>query len=135
MKLFKLLLATSLSVALLAGCIFYKQNSKMFAFSEPNNDEQIHIPQASVLEEVVSKRTKFTKDFLMSDGSHLGAVCSMPVNYMKNKVWKEVDTTLIKKGKYYQAKQTDLSIKFLKKTSKKDKTVNLKRGNYKLFFL
>ena len=134
MKLLKSLLATSLCIALLGSCIFYKQNSKMFAFSEPDNDEQIHIPQASVLEEVASKRTKFTKDFLMSDGSHLGAVYSMPVNYMKNKVWKEVDTTLIKKDKYYQTKQTDLSIKFLKKTGAKKETVNLKRGNCKVSF-
>lgn len=119
---------------LLTGLYFYVENEKMFAFSEQTEEEQVHVPKATVIEEVVSKRTKFTKDFLMSDGSHLGAVYSMPVNYMKNKVWKEVDTTLIKKGKYYQAKQTDLSIKFLKKTSKKDKTVNLKRGNYKLSF-
>lgn len=50
-----------------------------------------------------------------------------------DKVW-EVDTTLIKKDKYYQTKQTDLSIKFLKKTGAKKETVNLKRGNCKVSF-
>lgn len=131
-KFTKFLSLTFLCSVVTTGCFFYAQNERLFAVSDEN--EQIHVPQAAVIEEVVSKRTKFTKDFLMSDGSHLGAVYSMPVGFKKNGVWKEVDTTLLSRGKFYQTKQTDLSIKFRKKITKKYKTVNLKRGNFRVSF-
>ncbi len=40
------------------------------------------------------KRTKFTKQYLLSDGSFLANSFSMPVHYKKNGKWKEIDTTL-----------------------------------------
>ena len=41
--------------------------------------------KASITEEITSKRTKFTKEFVMSDGSFTAAAYSMPVHYKKSK--------------------------------------------------
>lgn len=41
---------------------------------------------ASITEELIAQRTKFTKKFVMSDGSFTTASYSMPVNYKKKMV-------------------------------------------------
>lgn len=86
--------------------------------------------KASITEELTSKRTKFTKEFVMSDGSFTAAVYSMPVHYKKSKNsgWKEINTTLVKSGrKKYRTKATDLGIRVSKKADKKS-VISLKRG-------
>lgn len=86
--------------------------------------------KASITEEMTSKRTKFTKEFVMSDGSFTAAAYSMPVHYKKSKNggWKEINTTLVKSGrKKYRTKATDLGIRVSKKANKKS-VISLKRG-------
>nr|MCR5798136.1 hypothetical protein [Eubacterium sp.] len=133
-KVIKGLLALSAGLGAVMACFGFLGNTRMSAFSDQVSEEKKYVPQAKVVEEEVSKRSKFTKGFIMSDGSHLGAIYSMPVNYKKNGVWKEVDTNLKKKGKYYQTKQTDLSIKLSKYSGNKKETVKLNRGKYKVSF-
>lgn len=88
--------------------------------------------KATVTEELTAKRTKFVKQFAMSDGSYTVATYSMPVHYKKNGTWKEIDTTLVKSGKKkYKTKATDLSIKVSKKANKKS-VVSMKRGKTSL---
>lgn len=87
---------------------------------------------ASITGELPAKRTKFVKQFAMSDGSYTAATYSMPVHYKKNGAWKEIDTTLVKSGKKkYKTKATDLSIKVSKKANKKS-VVSMKRGKTSL---
>ena len=87
---------------------------------------------AGITGEITGKRTKFVKQFAMSDGSYTAAIYSMPVHYKKNGNWKEIDTTLVKSGKKnYKTKATDLSIKISQKANKKS-VVSLKRGNTSL---
>lgn len=75
---------------------------------------------ATITGELPAKRTKFVKQFAMSDGSYTAATYSMPVHYRKSGTWKEIDTTLVKSGKKkYKTKATDLSIKLSKKANKK----------------
>ncbi len=88
--------------------------------------------KATVTEELTAKRTKFVKQFALSDGSFTAATYSMPVHYKKNGKWKEIDTTLVKSGKKkYKTKATDLSIKVTKKANKKS-VVSMKRGKTSL---
>lgn len=88
--------------------------------------------KATVTEELTAKRTKFVKQFAMSDGSYTAATYSMPVHYKKNGIWKEIDTTLIKSGKTkYKTKATDLTLKVSKKANKKS-VVSMKRGKTSL---
>ncbi|MCI8339884.1 MAG: hypothetical protein HFH62_14630, partial [Lachnospiraceae bacterium] len=87
---------------------------------------------ASITGEIIGKRTKFVKQFAMSDGSYTAATYSMPVHYKKSGKWKEIDTTLVKSGKKkYKTKATDLSIKVSKKANKKS-VVSMKRGKTSL---
>ncbi len=65
---------------------------------------------STIIGELPAKRTKFVKQFAMSDGSYTAATYSMPVHYKKSG-WKEFDTTLVKSGKKkYKTKATDLSM-------------------------
>lgn len=86
------------------------------------------ISQPTITEELSSKRSQFTKQFAMSDGSFTAVTYSMPVHYKKNGAWSEIDTTLTKSGKKkYKTKSTDLSVKVAKKANAKA-VVSLKRG-------
>lgn len=94
--------------------------------------------KAAITEELTGKRTKFVKQFAMSDGSYTAATYSMPVHYKKtegsseNGTWKEINTTLVKSGKKnYKTKATDLSIKVSKKANKKS-VVSMKRDKTSL---
>ena len=88
--------------------------------------------QATVTEELTAKRSKFVKQFALSDGSFTATIYSMPIHYKKNGRWKEINPTLVKSGKTkYKTKATDLSIKVSKKANKKS-VVSLKRGKTSL---
>lgn len=88
--------------------------------------------QATVTEELTAKRSKFVKQFALSDGSFTATIYSMPIHYKKNGRWKEINTTLVKSGKTkYKTKATDLSIRVSKKANKKS-VVSLKRGKTSL---
>ena len=88
--------------------------------------------QATVTEELTAKRSKFVKQFALSDGSFTATIYSMPIHYKKNGRWKEINTTLVKSGKTkYKTTATDLSIKVSKKANKKS-VVSLKRGKTSL---
>lgn len=90
--------------------------------------------EADITEELTSKRTKFTKQYVLSDGSFLANSYSMPVHYKKRGKWKEINTTLVKSGKKnYKTKSTDLRITVAKKANKKAE-ISVKRGSYKLSF-
>ncbi len=82
---------------------------------------------ATITGEIPEKRTKFVKQFSMSDGSFTAATYSMPVHYKKGGKWQEINTTLKKSGKNtYQTKSTDLKIKVSKKANQKS-VISLKR--------
>lgn len=88
--------------------------------------------EVSAQKELIAKRTKFTKQFVLSDGSYTAVTYSMPVHYKKSGKWKEIDTTLVKSGrKHYKTKATDLSIKVSQKANKKS-VVSMKRGKTSL---
>lgn len=88
---------------------------------------------ADITKELTKKRSRFTKQFMLSDGTFLASTYSMPVHYKKNGKWKEVDTTLrkTKNKKFYKTKSTSLEIKVARKANPKA-TLVLKRGNHSL---
>ena len=84
---------------------------------------------AKITKELINKRNRFLKQFVLSDGSFTAVAYSMPVHYKKKGVWKEIDTTMKKVGKKkYQTKSTDLTIQVSKKSNKKS-VITLKRGS------
>lgn len=92
------------------------------------------VGRLSLAAELPSKRSQFTKQFAMSDGSFTAVTYSMPAHYKKNGTWQEIDTTFAKSGKKsYKTKSTDLTIKAAKKAGSAS-TISLKRGKYGLSF-
>ncbi len=88
--------------------------------------------EADVTEELTARRTKFTKQYVLSDGSFLANSYSMPIHYKKGGRWKEINTTLVKSGKKnYKTSSTDLRITVAKKANKKAE-VTMKRGSLAL---
>ena len=94
--------------------------------------------EIKIEKELTAKRSRFVKQFAMTDGSFTAAAYSMPVHYKKSKgsskngKWKEINTTLVKSGKKkYKTKATDLSIKVSRKANKKS-VVSMKRGKTSL---
>lgn len=92
------------------------------------------VGRPSLAAELPSKRSQFTKQFAMSDGSFTAVTYSMPAHYKKNGTWQEIDTTFVKYGKKsYKTKSTDLTIKAAKKAGSAS-SVFLKHGKYGLSF-
>lgn len=122
------LLVGALTLASISGTNFItEKKTKVNAAST----DAVNI-DATITGEITGKRSKFVKQFAMSDGSYTAAAYSMPVHYKKNGTWKEIDTTLVKSGKKnYKTKATDLSIKVSKKANKKS-IISLKRGKISL---
>ncbi len=122
-------LAVSMVAAVCATDSFFGSNKNIsFASSDP---VAVSIVNTG---ELIAKRTKFVKQFSMSDGSYTAVTYSMPVHYKKSKsgAWKEINTTLVKSGKKkYKTKATELSIKVARKANKKS-VVSMKRGKTSL---
>lgn len=76
-----------------AGFSFVEVSGNMDAAKK---ETEITHGEATVLYELNTKRTKFTKQYAMSDGSFLANSYSMPIHFKKGGKWKEVNTTLIK---------------------------------------
>lgn len=88
--------------------------------------------EAAVQNEQTEKRTKFTREFFLSDGSFLINSYSMPVHYKKNGRWKEINTTLVKKNaETYKTKSTSLGITVAKQANTKAEVI-WKRGKSRL---
>ena len=122
-------LAVSMVAAVCATDSFSGSNKNIsFASSDP---AAVSIVNTG---ELPAKRTKFVKQFSMSDGSYTAVTYSMPVHYKKSKsgAWKEINTTLVKSGKKkYKTKATELSIQVSRKANKKS-VVSMKRGKTSL---
>lgn len=92
--------------------------------------------KASVTDEIIDSRSRFTKQFRMSDGTYLAAVYSMSVHYKESGIsskdgkWKEINTTLKKVSgkKYYKTKSTSLQIQAATKANA-NSLIKLKRGS------
>lgn len=94
-------------------------------------DTTAPLNDAAITSELTAKRTRFTKQFALSDGTFLASTYSMPAHYKKGGKWKEIDTTLkkTKNGACYKTKSTSLQIKAAKKANKTS-MLSLKRGKY-----
>ena len=47
-----------------------------------------------ILEEVIEKRSEYSKEFIMSNGLHMAAVYDVPVHFLADGQWQEIDNTL-----------------------------------------
>ena len=52
---------------------------------------------AQIVEEVVGKRSEYSKEYKLSNGMHMATVYGDAVHYEENGQWKEIDNTLVSK--------------------------------------
>lgn len=136
MKRKMLLAGFLLSALILTGSLYGKGVTQA---EGQETDKTLSQSQAQIDYERMEKRTKFTKQFALSDGSFLAVSYSMPAHYKKNGRWNEIDTTMKKTGKktQYKTKSTELTIRAAvsNRLKKKPQTlVSLKRGSAGLSF-
>lgn len=65
--------------------------------------------------ELKNLRNKREKHFLQEDGTIIAKMYKEDIHYLKNGVYEEIDNTLIKKGKNFKTKVTNLKLLFMKK--------------------
>lgn len=68
---------------ILAGTFAFAGIWGFHSISDVERKADAAVVDASITEELTSKRTKFTKQYLLSDGSFLANSFSMPVHYKK----------------------------------------------------
>lgn len=65
--------------------------------------------------ELINKRKKREKHFLQPNGSIIAKMYDEDVHYIKNGKYKDIDNTLVRKGKYFVNKSNSYKAKFPKK--------------------
>ena len=75
--------------------------------------------ELQIIQEDVSKRDKFEKHYLCSDGSYVAIVYPEQVNYYDSGEWKEVDNTLklSSSADKYVSSNADVSAQFSKSST------------------
>ena len=88
-----------------------------------------------IIAEIPEKRTKYSKEFLLSNGMRLATVYPEPVHYKTAKGWTDIDNTLVTKadGTYTNA-DAPWSVSFPKELTQEDK-VTVSVGSYSLSFV
>lgn len=61
---------------------------------EQTGQEYVSTEDVHVVEEIVDRRTEYTKVFQLSNGLYLASVYETPVHYEMNGQWAEIDNTL-----------------------------------------
>ena len=70
--------------------------------------------EPEILEEINSKRDKFTKHFRMSDNSMIAVVYSDQIHYKDGEEFKEIDNTLTLENDEYKNTESPFKIRFSK---------------------
>ena len=105
--------------------------------SDIPDDEVIHSGNATIVGEVVDKRTEFSKEYKLSNGLHMTAVYPRAVHYNSNGSWEEIDNTLKAVGSGANATYTNTAGSWavsFPQTLTKAKTVSVSKGGYTLRF-
>jgi len=88
---------------------------------------------AHIVGEIPSKRTQYTKEFMLSNGLHLAVVYPDAVHYEADDGWEEIDNTLtLKNGKYVNTAGV-WNVRFPQQLSD-SKSVTIEKDGYTLSF-
>ena len=62
--------------------------------SEENKIQEVIAKDVHIVEEIIEKRTEYTKQFRLSNGLNIATVYASPVHYEVDGQWEEIDNTL-----------------------------------------
>lgn len=101
------------------------------------SEQQTDTEEISVLGEVTENRTKFSKEFRMSNGLHMTSIYAGAVHYEENGEWKEIDNTLRLENKasgdFYINTAGRWQVSFPQNMTK-EKGVTITKDGYELSF-
>lgn len=135
-KYLKRFLSMLLSVLLITQIIPISVLAEEYAEYTDSITETIEEP--TVVAEVKSERTEYTKHFRMSDGTYIAATYPEPVHYEVNGKWVDIDNSLSQETvdgiSVYKNNKSKHSVSFSE--SIEDKGVTIKKSNgYEISFV
>ena len=89
--------------------------------------------EVTILGELTDKRTEYTKQYLLSDGTFLAAVYADAVHYEKDGAWEEIDNTLKVTAGAYTTTAGDWTVSFPQQLSSA-KNITITKDGYTLSF-
>ena len=138
-KQFLRICSTILIIVLLANMLpmsIFAEEFRESLITEMKPDETLEMTTQSdvqIVSEIPSKRTQYTKEFILSNGLHLAAVYPDAVHYEKGGEWAEIDNTLtLKNGKYVNTAGI-WNVSFPQQLSD-SKSVTIEKDGYTLSF-
>ncbi|QAA33773.1 hypothetical protein [Clostridium manihotivorum] len=101
-----------------------------------NNTEGQEKPETNIISEITDKREKNVKYFLKEDKTYQAVVYPVPVHYLENGKWKDINNNLSDKkdeenGDILQNNSNEYSVKISKNTKAK-KLVRIQKGQYEV---
>lgn len=98
--------------------------------------EKPQISEGKIVQELTDKRELNIKHFLKDDNTYEAAVYPLPVHYLDNGAWQDIDNTLVEakdeeKNSVLENTKNDFKIKFANSTQNKN-LVSIQKGDYKL---
>jgi len=98
--------------------------------------EKPQISEGKIVQELTDKRELNIKHFLKDDNTYEAAVYPLPVHYLDNGKWQDIDNTLVdtkdeEKNSVLENTKNDFKIRFANNAQNKN-LVSLQKGNYKL---
>ncbi len=96
-RLCSILLVMVLLVNMLPMSVFAEEYRESLSVTPEISTENVDTSDARIVEEIVDKRTEYSKEFLLSNGLHMAAVYADAVHYEKDSGWAEIDNTLTAK--------------------------------------
>lgn len=105
MRFFSMLLTIVMIINLLPINILATEIQEVIDATDSNaevvNAESTGMEDAYIIEEVIDRRTEYSKEYRLSNGLHMAAMYVEPVHYETDGKWEEIDNTLrISNGMY-----------------------------------
>ena len=96
-KLLSMTLVLALVIQMLPASAFAATNESKSATTS-NAVSEVVTEEVEIVEEVIDKRSEFSKEYKLSNGLHMSTVYADPVHYEEDGQWKDIDNTLKSSG-------------------------------------
>jgi hypothetical protein len=138
LKLLSILLSIDMITSIMPVKVFAESNvtQDLQKPSLTNQQAETAKPEAKIIEELQDKRTRYEKRYIKDDFSFEVDTYSIPVHYLDNGEWKDIDNTLVEEtdesnNKVLTNKANDFNVK-IKENAKTGELVNLSKGKYEV---
>lgn len=135
LKLFALATAFIMLFNLFPLTALASELDRLKTIDVPSSENKVK-QQGKIVTELVDKRERNVKRFLLDDNKQLAAIYPVPVHYLDNGVWKDIDNSLIDtfdedNNNVLENKANDYKVK-ISKQAKSDKLIRIQKDKYEI---